>query len=114
MTMFNTTCTRCGRDLSAPTSACFVQAPATAQGLTVWVFCPTCDDLVSLALPPTMLATLTDAGCHVVDLAAGASHPEQRPGGAPLGADDVLALHELLSDDDALAAAVDEFGIREI
>jgi hypothetical protein len=113
MTMLNTACTRCGQPLTPLTTACFVVEQPTGQSLTAWVLCPTCDDLVSLALPPVMLAPLTEAGCHVVDVEACVPYPEQRPGGAPLGADDVLALHELLADEDALAAAVDELGVRE-
>jgi hypothetical protein len=113
MKMFNATCTRCGRLVSAPTAAWFVVDDPAQQSPTAWVVCPTCDDLVGLTLPPVMLAPLTKAGCHVLDTDACEPHPEQRPEGAVFSADDVLALHELLADDDALAAAVDELGVRE-
>jgi hypothetical protein len=105
MTCLHTSCPGCGRLLTAPAAALLLDEATS----TAWLICPSCADLVArpMAGPRSadLFASLTQHGAHVVQSAV-ARHPEGRPGGPALSADDVLDLHQSLSDDDAVAGAV--------
>jgi hypothetical protein len=107
MTILTTTCNRCDATLSVPTSAVLlVETGDGTAGFVGWLVCTACDDLVPLRIPGAVALSLVRAGSHVVTPVRAVPHPEQRPGGPVLTADDALALHELLADDQALGEAL--------
>jgi hypothetical protein len=107
MTILTTTCDRCDVPLSVPTSAVLLAETADGSAeMLGWLVCAACDDLVPLRIPGAVAVSLARAGSHVVTPARAVPHPEQRPGGPVLSADDALALHELLADDEALDEAL--------
>jgi hypothetical protein len=100
MSILESRCDACGRARRLPTAAVLLVTGSENRddSLLAWFICSTCDDLVPMCVPVTSATTLITAGCHVLD-AAGPPHPERHAGGPALGADDALALHELLADD---------------
>jgi hypothetical protein len=90
-----------------PTDA--VLLSRSAGRTTAWVICAACGELVARAVPHAAVQGLVAAGCHLLSTAV-AVHPERATEGPALDADDALALHELLADDDLLADLLD--GLR--
>jgi hypothetical protein len=68
---------------------------------TVWWVCATCSDLASLPVDWEQLMVLLAAGVDLLkaDTDDLVTHPETAAGGAPLTPDDLLELHECLSND---------------
>ena len=106
MRTLGTTCPRCGTPLDLPPAAVLLSAGAT--GTLGWAVCTGCDDVVAVPVPEPAVAALLRAGGHVLGT-GGVAHPEPRPTSTrALDVEDVVALHALLGDDDALAEAVRE------
>lgn len=81
-----------------------VTHPESSGAATYAFSCPTCDDLVVRRADADVVALLTSNGVTVVGPIdrAMTGHPEDPPGGPPLGTDDLRLLRALLSDDLAL------------
>lgn len=106
MTCLHTTCDHCSQPLRLPVEALLLVAGQDTGDAVAWLVCPTCDDLVPLAVPAPVATSVVHAGCHVVAFPVAVPYPEQRPEGQRLSADDALALHELLADEAALRSAL--------
>jgi hypothetical protein len=103
-----TTCARCDSAMSLPTGA--VLLTRTDDGAIGWLICDHCQDLVGRSVPGTAYQSLLTGGCHLLRAPEPLPYPEQRPSGPALHVDDVLTLHELLADDEALAAVLRGLG----
>lgn len=106
-------CPRCSAVRRVPSAALLLHH--TEAGTSAWLVCHLCEGVVSAAVPAALLPDLVRAGCHVLDAPDRLAHPEQRPDGLPFVGDDVLALHELLDDDAAVADVLRELGgVRDV
>jgi hypothetical protein len=105
MRTLSTTCPRCDQVLHPPADALLVTRSPDG-GAQLWLLCTGCDELVGRTVSDDVRTALLWSGAHALVAPAVPRHPEERPEGPDLGADDVLALHEALQDDDAVAAAL--------
>jgi hypothetical protein len=108
MKIVTTTCRHCRLPVHLEAGSVLLVVPTHPDepGMA-WFLCPHCEDLVGRAVPPVQVPELAEAGCQLVD-ADLAPYPEEHPGGPALDVDDLLDLHELLTDDQVVADALRE------
>ena len=100
--MFTLTCPACRAEVTLPARRLLVRVDAghTTSGEVLFT-CLSCHESVALTLDASALAALVMAGVTHLSLSVPAvEHPEPRPDGPALTADDVLDLHARLAGED--------------
>lgn len=97
MAPFEAHCSDCAGDVTVDTRFLRVLTPADPGRAARAVFtCPTCGARASVPVEAMVVAALQDAGVPVVHGHPSLGPPAERPGGPPIGYDDLLDFHLLL------------------
>jgi endogenous inhibitor of DNA gyrase (YacG/DUF329 family) len=109
MSIIRTTCPECG-DAELTTSQVRVRI-CVDDGSKQYLFtCPVCQQAVNKPTDEQAAALLISAGVEVDEWTLPRELSEPRHGGAPISHDDLLAFHELLSDEATVAEVLSNLG----